>query len=295
MNDVATQPVDRLLSARPVAGPEGRAALCGDPTVREAVLALSPDDALHAAVVESLVEAVRAGTGASRDRLALGELLSRVGDPRLPSADEPAYWADLETGDGSAYALAVYPVTNTEFRAFVDAGGYDDRALWSEAGWAWRTETEDTWPALAARPDVGMFTEANQPVVGVSLHEAEAYAAFRGARLPSWSERVHAVRGEHKRPYPWGSPFGEGHANTREEALERPCAVGLYRADCTPEGVYDLAGNVGEWTSERVGDEVLLHPGSWERPSLASWAKASTTAAPGARWSALGFRLARDR
>ena len=91
-----------------------------------------------------------------------------------------------------------------------------------------------------------------------------------------------------------GDPFGEGNANTKEEVLGRPCAVGLYVRDITPDGVVDLAGNASEWTAETAGDEFLLHPGSWDQPSLAAWAKALTTAGPASRWSALGFRLAKD-
>lgn len=271
-----------------------RAALCAklDSSGVRAILSL--DAEARARLVRALVEAVEDGGGASRDRLKLGILLGDLGDPRLSAPEDSSYWVLLQLPDGSAVEVGVYPVTNQEFRAFVDGGGYDDSSLWSDEGRIWKDQTEDRWPVLAARSGVEAFTAPNQPVVGVSFFEAEAYANAHRARLPSWSERVFAVRGEVKRPYPWGSPFGEAHANTREESLERPCAVGLYRADQTPEGIFDLAGNVGEWTSERVGEEVLLHPGSWERPSLASWAKASTTASPGSRWSALGFRIARD-
>ena len=129
------------------------------------------------------------------------------------------------------------------------------------------------------------------------------------ARLPRVDERVWVVRGTERRPYPWGAPFGEGNANTREEVLGRPCAVGLYVRDCTPDGVSDLAGNVGEWTAdsrevspeEAVGApnddgkhiEFFIHPGSWNEPSMAAWAKALSMAPPSARWTGLGFRLVR--
>ena len=56
--------------------------------------------------------------------------------------------------------------------------------------------------------------------------------------------------------------------------------MGLYVDDVTPEGVHDLAGNVAEWTDEKASAEYLLHPGSWDQPSLAAWAKALTTEAP---------------
>lgn len=243
---------------------------------------------------ELCVAMVGADAGNARARLAVGEVLAALGDPRLRRPSDPDYWVRLSLGSGDAFAIGRFPVTNAEFRAWADAGGYDDRAAWSDEGWAWKTETPDPWPALADRDVARAFVVANQPVVGVSWFEADAYARGAGARLPRWYERVWAVRGAEKRPYPWGDPFGEGSANTKEEVLERPCAVGLYVRDVTPEGVHDLAGNAAEWTAEQAGDERLLHPGSYDQPSLASWAKALTSAAPSARWGALGFRLAQD-
>lgn len=247
-------------------------------------------DALRAA----LVEVIEADVGSGKQRQPLGELLGYLGDPRLRSPSDAAYWASLTLRSGDTYQLGRFAVTNQEFQAFVESGGYTKRELWSDEGWAWLQGCDNPWPELSSRDDAAIFLVPNQPVVGVSHHEASAYAAAHGARLPRWYERVWAVRGAQKRPYPWGSPFGEGNANTKEEVLGRPCAVGLYRRDCTPEGIFDLAGNAGEWSGEAASDEWLLHPGSWDQPSLAAWAKALTTEAPSARWAGLGFRLARD-
>ena len=121
-----------------------------------------------------------------------------------------------------------------------------------------------------------------------------AYASAHDARLPNFNERMRIVRGSAKRPYPWGEPFGRGNSNTREESLDRPCAVGLYRRDQTPEGVFDLAGNVAEWVGDVVGDERLIAPGAWSQESMSSWAKARAMQAPTCRGFDLGFRLVRD-
>jgi hypothetical protein len=254
--------------------------------------ALSAD--VRDALRDLMVRVVGADAGHPRARVVVGELLGRLGDPRLHRPDEAAYWSGLTLGSGDSFQLARFPVTNDEYAAWVAAGGYDDRAAWSDAGWAWKEGCADPWPVLAERGEPRSYFVANQPVVGVTWYEADAYARAHGARLPRWYERVWAVRGPEKRPYPWGDPFGEGNANTKEEVLERPCAVGLFVRDVTPEGIHDLAGNVGEWTCEEAGPEYLLHPGSWDQPSLASWAKALTTEPPTARWAALGFRLAKD-
>lgn len=243
---------------------------------------------------KALVEVVEADVGSGRERLPIGILLGRIGDPRIKMPSEPGYFVALTTDDDESFEIGRFEVTNFEYRKFVDDGGYTRRELWSDAGWAWLTTCEDPWHKVAASLTTDIHLVDNQPVVGVTFHEADAFARWAGCRLPWWYERVWAVRGDERRPYPWGSPFGEGNTNSKEEVLNRPCAVGLYVHDRTPEGVYDLAGNVGEWTAEQdARGEHLLHPGSWDQPSLAGWGKALTTEAPVARWRALGFRLAR--
>ena len=245
------------------------------------------------AVTALLVDAVTSGAGAPPDRVVVGAALGHLGDPRLHAPGDPAYWAHVETEEG-ALLMGRFMVTNAEFRRFVDDGGYDRAALWDEAGRAWLRATREPWPALAARPESADFVVPNQPVVGVTWHEASAYARAHGARLPTFEERLAVVRGREKRPYPWGSPFGEGNANTSEEALHRPCAVGLYVRDRSPEGVADLAANAAEWCADGVADQKWVHPGAWDQPSMAAWAKARVLEAP-SEWSpALGFRLARD-
>ena len=262
----------------------GAASLCG-----------ALPEAARKAFVSRLVELVESDEGQVRARLACGELLGMLGDVRLHVPSEDAYWARLELQSGDAISFGRFPVTNQEYRAWVASGGYDDKAAWSADGLAWLSSVDDAWPTLDERGDAGQMLVANQPVVGVSWFEADAYARAMNARLPRWYERVWAVRGSENRPYPWGDPFGVGNSNTKEEVLGRPCAVGLYGADQTPEGVRDLAGNVGEWTADSDGNEYLLHPGSWDQPSLAAWAKALTTEPPTSRWAALGFRLVSDR
>ena len=102
------------------------------------------------------------------------------------------------------------------------------------------------------------------------------------------------MRGDANRPYPWGQPFGQGNANTNEATLGKPVAIGLFIADCTPDGIYDLAGNVAEWTSDEADEEVVIHPGSWNSPSMSSWAKARALVPAKTRSADLGFRIARD-
>jgi formylglycine-generating enzyme required for sulfatase activity len=236
---------------------------------------------------------VEAGVGTPRQRLQLGELLGQMGDPRLKRPDDPAYWATVDLAGGARLQVGRYHVTTAEFQGWLAAGGYEDAAAWSAEGLAWLASGAARWSQLAAAPDAAHLVVANQPVAGPTFWEAEAYAKAHGARLLTGDEHRSIIRGDEKRPYPWGSPFGDGNANTREEALGRPCAVGLYRADQTPEGVFDLAGNMGEWLADEAGDRRLIHPGSWARPSMAAWAKALELVDPSERSADMSFRLAR--
>lgn len=244
-------------------------------------------------VVDRLLAIVESGEGTARQRLDVGEALGQLGDPRLARPDDPAYWVEVASEIGPI-VIGRYPVTNAEYREWVDGGGYQERRGWTDEGRAWLAACPDPWPVHAESEASRPFVVPNQPVVGVTLHEATAYAAAHGARLPRSDERTWVCRGKERRPYPWGSPFGEGNANTREEVLGRPCAVGLYLRDRTPEGVADLAGNVAEWMADEVGDQRLVHPGAWDQPSMAAWAKALELQPPHTRSAGLGFRLARD-
>lgn len=263
----------------------------------EALVALGKrtldEGADRTAIVAALVGELEAGTGKPRERVALGEVLGFLGDPRLRSPDAEEYWA-LVPGEEGDVMIGRYMVTNAEFQSFVEAGGYEPGDHWDEAGKAWLAATEDPWPVRAGGGDVAEFIVANQPVVGVTWHEAAAYARFHGCRLPRFDERLWVVRGEERRPYPWGAPFGDGNANTKEEVIGRPTAVGLFRNDRTPEGVYDLAGNAAEWAEDGLGEERWIHPGAWDAPSMAAWAKARETEPLSSRWAGLGFRLVRE-
>jgi formylglycine-generating enzyme required for sulfatase activity len=245
------------------------------------------------ALVRELVSAIEGGTGSGRQRLSLGEILGVLGDPRLRRPSDPAYWVTVDS-DLGAVTIGRFPVTNTEYLAFAEGGAYRDRKVWSDEGWAWVQDTTDPWPHHAKQPESAPFVVPNQPVVGVTFWEAQAYATSVGARLPRQDERVWVMRGSERRPYPWGSPFGEGNANTSEEVLGRPAAVGLFLRDRTPDDVHDLAGNVAEWMADEVGDSRIIHPGSWNQPSMAAWAKAVALCAPDMRRADLGFRLAKD-
>src|SRR6266540_1265189 len=121
-------------------------------------------------------------------------------------------------------------VTNAEYAAFVDAGGYRDRDVWSDEGWAWREAEGARAPLhweLDGRRRMRRFgvVEAlapREPVQHVSFHEAEAYAQWAWKRLPTeteWEKAVKTVAGEleHVRGavWQWTASFFDGYPGFR--------------------------------------------------------------------------------
>ncbi|GAA3386221.1 ergothioneine biosynthesis protein EgtB [Cryptosporangium minutisporangium] len=154
------------------------------------------------------------------------------------------------------------PVTNAQYIAFVEAGGYDDERWWTPAGWAHRQAAGlaapqfwhrdgDTW----RRTRFGHVEEVppQEPVQHVCWYEADAYARWAGKRLPTEAEWEKAARydpatGRSLR-YPWGDDDPTAaHANLAGAHLQ-PAPVGAYPDGVSPLGVRGLIGDVWEWTS----------------------------------------------
>lgn len=111
------------------------------------------------------------------------------GDNNTPQVIDHDYWIDK------------YPGTNEKYRAFIEAGGYENQRCWSEDGWEWRTKHTITSPQYWTDEK---WNKDDHPVVSVSYYEAEAYAKWVGKRLPTEQEWEEAARGEDGRLYPWG-------------------------------------------------------------------------------------------
>jgi len=166
----------------------------------------------------------------------------------------------LEASVG-AFEIDVFDVTNRDYLEFIEAGGYDAPGLWTPEGWQWRVEHDVRHPLFWERHDGrwywrGQFELVPLPPawpVYVSHAEAEAYARWKGKRLPTEAEFHRAAFGTpsgEERPYPWGdgAPDSARHGNF-DFARWDPVPVGSYPAGVSAWGVHDLVGNGWEWTS----------------------------------------------
>jgi gamma-glutamyl hercynylcysteine S-oxide synthase len=198
-------------------------------------------------------------------RLPAAEVLVPGGPFTMGTSTEP--WAlDNERPahgvDVAPFFIDTAAVTNGAYLAFIDDGGYDQRRWWSAQGWAHRVEAGltaprfweregDTWWRL--RFGIRERVPPREPVMHVSFHEAQAYAAWAGRRLPTEPEWEKAARWDpasgRSRRYPWGDEDpGPAHANLGQRHLA-PAEAGAYPLGASPLGVHQLIGDVWEWTS----------------------------------------------
>ncbi|MCB9120934.1 MAG: SUMF1/EgtB/PvdO family nonheme iron enzyme [Caldilineaceae bacterium] len=161
--------------------------------------------------------------------------------------------------------------------------------------------------------DDDTLTSPSQPVVGITWYEAAAYAAWL-ARLTGGAGGCRQSRSGNgprrgRRLFPWGGNWDERRLNSLEGRVMGTTPVGAYPHGATPDGIYDLAGNVYEWTSTLAADYPYVADGTREDPDAAGiriargggWAAVRKMVrgayrnwdGPRSRHNDLGYRLAR--
>jgi len=139
-------------------------------------------------------------------------------------------------------------VTNRRYGEFLDATGRPPPAIILPGG-----RVLSDWRDGRIVPG-----REDHPVVGVSWHEADAFASFDGGRLPTEIEWERAARGDDGRAFPWGDEWDERRSLNRAWHLDDTLPAGEFPEGASPFLCLDMAGNAWEWTAS----DFVLYPGN---------------------------------
>ena len=257
----------------------------------------------------------RPGTDHYR-RADIGDRLDRIGDRRpgvglgednLPDiawCDIPGGEITLEGGAGTfpvePFQIAKYPVTYTQYRAFVEAkNGYRNQRWWKKRQYD---------------KNLGQQYRrfGNCPADNVSWYDAMAFCRWLSAqfgyevRLPTeWEWQQAATGGNPVNTYPWGGEWRADYTNTSESGLGRTTAVGMYPHGATGQVLMDMAGNLWEWCLNKYNDPAdilslggdvprVVRGGSWRYDLGYARAVFRYRSGPVSRSTNLGFRVCRS-
>lgn len=209
-----------------------------------------------------------------QNRLYLFDSLARLGLDRRPGVglDEHGLpdidWVEIPAGpfiygegetqqtlELDTYFISRHLITNIQYQAFIDVGGYEEQKWWGDI--------------KQVSPIDAKWSGTNRPRENISWYEAMAFCSWlsensgRSVRLPKEVEWEKAARGTDGRSYPWGEEYQEGAANIDETIkdagsnyLEQTSAVGLYPQGGSPYGVLDMAGNLWEWCLDKYSEHT---------------------------------------
>ncbi len=207
----------------------------------------------------------------SREALEQNMALVPAGNVSLAPADRKSDEEDgaedqaaTLTRHVDALFLDRYPVTNRQYREFVAAGGYEQMSIWDPQIWTAVFDFVDSTGNPGPRFwKNGRYPrgEDDFPVVGVCWYEASAYARWVGKRLPTEAEWVKAGswpvplsnNRQWQRKFPWGDTMDRERCNLWGSGPGKVVAVGEFSSGVSVGGVYQLIGNVWEWTTGNFG------------------------------------------
>lgn len=198
-----------------------------------------------------------------------------MGNKEVPE-EAPEFEAYVEP-----FYIDLHPVTVAEYEQFLQETGRAKPKFWGQSE----------------------FNGAQQPVIGVTWHDAKAYAEWAGKQLPTETQWEFAARGRESRKYPWGAIEPDSTRCNMADYLGMPSIVTMHEEGKTPEGLLDMGGNVYEWTLDpfvqyrpnRQGPPPdvprrVVRGGSWHSPPEDVRTSHRKGLFPEAQLTTVGFR-----
>ncbi len=199
------------------------------------------------------------------------------------------------------FYISKYPVTNAQYRLFLDdPKGFGNPKWWEFSSFAraWRMENLEPVPS--------QFTGDERPRENVTWYEAMAFCNWLSSKigvritLPTRQQWQRAAKGSDNRLYPWGNDFDPNRCNTRESKIRQSTAVMRYDKGVSLFGAYDMAGNVWEWCLNGNYDDCDISTNGSRAVQGGSYISASERVqndfhyvlSPEYHYGSIGFRLA---
>lgn len=166
-----------------------------------------------------------------------------------------------------AFLMDITPVTNAQFRRFVDDTGY--RTQVEQVGYSWGYKSGEfciidglSWRSFST------LERDEHPVVLVSWEDANTFASWSGKRLPTEAEWEYAARGSHSgKLYPWGDQEPDGsQCNFANKPNEIPPTREVTNFEPNSFGLFDMVGNVWQWCSDWYSDDFYSKSDSMKNP-----------------------------
>lgn len=252
----------------------------------------------------------------AEQRLAIGDSWATLSDPRpgvgvITEHIPDIAWVKIPDGEFTfhfdqrielpTYYISRYPITYTQFQAFIDDGGLENPAWWDDL-------------APQEFPPEPRWSIGNYPRLRVSWYDAVAFTRWLSdklgliVRLPTEEEWEKAARGPNSTIYPWGENYLAGYSNINEVIsgvsetnLRQPTAVGVFPHAASHYGVEDMIGNVWEWCLNVFDDPSIttiggedtrtMRGGAWSSDRLFAHTFRRRGEAPVTRLNDVGFRV----